>query len=141
MGRIMRSTVFLPLLFLMLFSPSLFAGDDEEEEEKKKIKAALYHELAPSFIVNLNKGGNYIRCDIQLMTRDENSYEMIKLHSPALRHHLLLLLTEQDGKKIKSIKGKESLRKKALATANKTLNEIVKETKIEALFFTTFFVQ
>ncbi|MCF6282468.1 MAG: flagellar basal body-associated FliL family protein [Candidatus Polarisedimenticolaceae bacterium] len=135
----MRSTVFLPLLFLMLFSPSLFAGDDEEENEE--LKTALYYELAPSFVVNLNKGGNYIRCDIQLMTRDDESYEMIKLHSPALRHHLLLLLTEQDGKKLKSAKGKESLRKKALSTANKALKEIVKGTKIEALFFTTFFVQ
>ena len=134
----MKPTLLLALIFVLQFSAPLFA---EDEEENKKLEPALYHELAPSIVINLNKGGNYIRCDIQLMTRDEASYEMIKLHSPALRHHLLLLLTEQDGKRLKSPKGKESLRKKALITVNKALREIVKETTIEALFFTSFFVQ
>lgn len=136
----MRSTAFLPFILLLLFSSFVLAEGSEENAEEES-KAALYYEFTPPFIANLSKGGRYMRCDIQLMTRDEHTFEMIKLHSPALRHHLLLLLSEQDGKTIKSIKGKESLRKKALTTANKALADIVKDTSIEALFFTSFFVQ
>ena len=139
----MRSTALLPFIFLLFFSPLLLAEESEEEVEveEEEIKAALYFEFKPSFIANLGKGGRYVRCDIQIMTRDELTYEMINLHAPALRHHLLMLLTEQDGKKIKGTKGKESLRKKALITTNKALQEIAEESAIEALFFTSFFVQ
>ncbi len=137
----MRSTAFLPLILLLLLSPFISAEGSEEDTEKEEIQAALYYEFQPPFIANLSKGGRYVRCDIQLMTRDEHTFEMIKLHSPALRHHLLLLLAEQDGKTIKSTKGKESLRKKALTTANKALADIAKDVSIEALFFTSFFVQ
>jgi flagellar FliL protein len=139
----MRSTVILPILFVLFFSPLLLAEESEEEEVvvEEEVKAALYFEFKPSFVVNLAKGGRYVRCDIQVMTRDEVTFEMIKLHEPALRHHLLLLLTEQDGKKIKSTRGKESLRKKALSTTNKALQEIAENSTIEALFFTSFFVQ
>ncbi len=131
----MRPTTFLSLIFLLLFSPLVIAENDEE------IQPALYYEFTPPFIANLKEGGRYVRCDIQLMTRDEEALAMITLHAAALRHHLLLLLTEQDGKTIKNAKGKESLRKKSLITANKALAEIAKEAKIEALFFTSFFVQ
>lgn len=136
----MRSTAFLSLIFFLLFSPLLIAEEGEEKVEEE-IKAALYYEFKPPFIANLSKGGRYVRCDIQLMTRDEETLEMITLHAAALRHHILLLLAEQDGKTLKSAKGKESLRKKSLTTANKALAEIAKEAKIDALFFTSFFVQ
>ncbi len=136
----MRPVAFLPFILLLLFSPFVLLAEGSDEEEGE-IKAALYYEFTPSFIANLSKGGRYVRCDIQLMTRDEHTFEMIKLHSAALRHHLLLLLSEQEGSTIKSTKGKEALRKKALTTANKALADIVEDVSIEALFFTSFFVQ
>lgn len=132
----MRLTVFLLLGFLLMPSSPVFAADEGEE-----VKQSLYYELKPSLIANLFKGGRYIRCDIQLMTRDEDALEQIKLHSPAIRHQLLLLMAEQDGKALKNAKGKEALRKKALGAANKTLADITENATIEALFFTSFIVQ
>ena len=133
----MRLTVFLLLCFSLLLSP--YIGAEESEEEEKKI--AFYNEFKPSFVANLNKGGRYIRCDIQLMTKDEVVLEEIKLHAPAIRHHLLLLFSEQDGKTLKNTKGKERLRKKALITANNVLKEISGTAGIGGLYFTSFYVQ
>ncbi|MCU7854927.1 MAG: flagellar basal body-associated FliL family protein, partial [Candidatus Thiodiazotropha sp. (ex Lucinoma borealis)] len=53
----------------------------------------------------------------------------------------LLLLSEQDGKNIKTPDGKEALRKKALSVISKLMQELSGKEGIKALFFTTFFVQ
>lgn len=133
----MRSRILPLLIFTLIFSVFSVSAEEEEEEPKE----ILYNEIKPSLIANLASGGRYIRCDIQLMTHDPEQLENIKLHAPALRHALLLLLSEQDGKSLKIAKGKEKLRKQALTTSNGVLKELTEKEGIENLFFTSFYVQ
>ena len=108
------------------------------EEPPKK---AFYYELSPSIIVNLNKGGKYARCDVQLMTRGEEQLETLELHAPALRNELLFLIPEFDGAKLKRNKGKEKLRKKALKASKKLMKKLTGKPVVDGIYFTTFYVQ
>ncbi|MCU7916273.1 MAG: flagellar basal body-associated FliL family protein [Candidatus Thiodiazotropha sp. (ex Gloverina cf. vestifex)] len=126
---------------LLFTVQSLSAADEEKEEEPQEPATISYYQIKPSLVADLASGGKYIRCDIQLMTKDEAFLEDLKLHGPAIRHTLLLLLSEQDGKTIKTPEGKEALRKKALSQVNKLMKEQAGKAGLDALFFTTFFVQ
>jgi flagellar FliL protein len=133
----------LSLIWLLLVAmPSWLLAEDEASEETEEQAAAIhYHQLKPSLVANLLSGGRYVRCDIQLMTRDEALLEELKLHDAALRHTLLLLLSDQDGAQIKAPDGKERLRREALKRINALLKEQTGKEAVESLFFTTFFVQ
>ena len=125
-------------LLLLILPAGVLAEDEESEEAAAEIH---YYQLKPSVVANLVSGGRYIRCDIQLMTRDAAQLEQLTLHDAAIRHTLLLLLSDQDGKQIKTPDGKESLRKEALKQINALLKDQTGKEGVESLFFTTFFVQ
>ncbi|MCU7922324.1 MAG: flagellar basal body-associated FliL family protein [Candidatus Thiodiazotropha sp. (ex Dulcina madagascariensis)] len=131
------------LVILMLFAPLLPAEDKVagEGDEAKEPAVISYYQIKPALVANLAAGGKYIRCNIQLMTDDESFLEDLKLHGPAIRHALLLLLSEQDGNSVKTPLGKEALRKKALSEIARLMKKLSGKEGLKALFFTTFFVQ
>jgi flagellar FliL protein len=131
------------LALLVLIATPLQAEDEKEQEESEAAVAVTtsYYQVRPSLIANLASGGKYVRCDVQLMTNDDLFLEALQLHGPAIRHALLLLLSEQDGTKIKTQSGKEALRQKALTTIGKLMQELSGKNELKALFFTTFLVQ
>jgi flagellar protein FliL len=131
----MRQSI-IAVLILLLSATSSFANDDEGGSG-----TLSYYQIKPSLVANLASGGKYIRTDIQLMSKDESLNEVLKLHDPAIRHTLLLLLSEQDGKTIKTAEGKEALRKQALTKVSETIKDLSGKDSLQELFFTTFFVQ
>ena len=135
----MQSRSLFIILLLCLASP-LFAEDEPEDKPEEAVTLS-YYEVKPSLVANLASGGKYIRTDIQLMTKDPQFEDQLKLHAPAIRHTLLLLLSEQDGITIRTPEGKEKLRQQALAQLNNLMQELSGLTGPDALFFTTFLVQ
>ncbi len=83
------------------------AKDAKKEKGKgkkdKKGKAAepklpaIYVEFQPPFVVNFDAKGvmRFLQVNIQVMTRDHETSEMIKLHDPKIRNNMLLLLGSQ----------------------------------------------
>jgi flagellar FliL protein len=132
----MRTKTILLLTCSLLFSAALMAADEESTPAE-----ALYYKLSPSLVTNVQGRVKYIRCDIQLMTRDQAAVEDLKLHAPAIRHELLLLFSDQQGEALKEPKGKEKLRNKALAAVQGVMRELTGEEEVDDLFFTSFFVQ
>lgn len=123
---------------LLIFTTSLlFAADSDDQG----LAALAYYELSPSIVVNVKGRAKYIRCDVQLMTRNGANLPVISLHAPALRHELLLLLSDQDGTKIRTTKGKEKLRRKALKALQGVMKKLAGDQMIDDLFFTTYLVQ
>ena len=129
---------FIPLLVALLALSLPLQAADKIEEGPVNIS---YFQIKPSLVANLASGGRYVRCDIQLMTEDAAYLDQLRLHDPAIRNTLLLLLSEQDGNKIKTPEGKEALRKEALKQINAQLKKLTGKAGVKALFFTTFFVQ
>ncbi len=128
-------------MLLFIFPTCLPAADEESKEEAEEAAPILYYQIKPSLVANLLSGGRYIRCDIQLMTRDAAHLDALNLHDAAIRHTLLMLLSEQDGAQIKTPGGKEGLRKQALRQINQLMKKQTGKEAVESLFFTTFFVQ
>ncbi len=126
------------LCTLLIFTTSpLFAADSDNQGGA----ALAYYQLSPSIVVNVKGRAKYIRCDVQLMTRNGTNLPAISLHAPALRHELLLLLSDQDGAKIRTTKGKEKLRRKALKALRGVMKSLAGDEMIDDLFFTTYLVQ
>jgi len=76
------------------------------------------------------------------MTRDHETSEMVKLHEPKIRNNMLLLLGSQTLDTISTTEAKEELRKKALETIAKIVDDEGGEgKKVEDLYFTSFVMQ
>jgi flagellar FliL protein len=132
------------------------AKDTKKEKGKakgkkdKKGKAAepklpaIYVEFQPPFVVNFDAKGvmRFLQVSMQVMTRDHETSELIKLHDPKIRNNMLLLLGSQTIDTISTMEAKEELRKKALETIAKIVEDEGGEgKKVEDLFFTSFVMQ
>jgi flagellar FliL protein len=100
-----------------------------------------YYALKPSFVSNLTGGPKYIRCDVQLMTAQASEISKIELHTPALRHGILMLIGGRDGKQLKTREGKEELRQEALETVRGQLEQLTGNTIVDDLYFTAYYVK
>ncbi len=130
----------LVILLIMIFiSAQSFAGD-EKDGEKEAVKIS-YVDMGRSIVTNLTDGPKYIRCDIQLMTKYASNVDIIKLHMPALRHTILMLIAGADGKKLLTPDGKEALRKQALEAVRKKLEELTDQPRVKDLYFTAYYVK
>ncbi len=138
--RLIRLIILLAGLAVLEQLPAQ-SEEKAKEAPEEPPKKAFYYELSPSIVVNLNTGGKYARCDVQLMTRGEDQLDVLKLHAPALRHELLFLIPEFDGAALKKNKGKEKLRKKALKASKKVMNKLTGQDVVEGIYFTTFYIQ
>ena len=105
---------------------------------------AIYVEFNPPFVVNFDAKGvmRFLQVSIQVMTRDHDTSEMVKLHEPKIRNNMLLLLGSQTLDTISTTEAKEELRKKALETITKIVDDEGGEgKKVEDLYFTSFVMQ
>jgi len=125
-------------------------GKSKKDKKAKKGKAAepklpaIYVEFAPPFVVNFDAKGvmRFLQVSIQVLTRDHETSEMIKLHDPKIRNNMLLLLGSQTLDTISSMEGKEALRKQSLETIAKIVEDEGGEgKKVEDLYFTSFVMQ
>jgi len=122
---------------LLLFGLAIAA---HAKDEKAELDIG-YYALKPSIVSNLSGGPKYIRCDIQLMTEQASSLPTITLHSPAVRHSILMLIAGVDGKQLKTREGKERLRLAALESVQQQLEELTGETLVADLYFTAYYVK
>lgn len=123
------------LFAAVLLNAAVHAANDEPEKE------IGYYALKPSIVSNLTGGPKYIRCDVQLMTEHASEIPKIELHSPAIRHDILMLIAGQDGKQLLTREGKESLRKAALESIQDQFKELTGKTIVSDLYFTAYYVK
>ncbi len=124
------------LLAVTLVASPVTGADDEQPPVE-----IGYYALTPSIVSNLSGGPKYIRCDVQLMTRNAQTLPQIELHAAALRHAILMLIAGEDGNQLRSREGKEALRTKALESVQGQLKELTGETLVSDLFFTNYYVK
>ncbi len=133
----MRNTWLFLLLVSLLHSIPAFAAD----EAAAAAADIVYHKLRPSIVTNLSGGPSYIRCDVQVLIEDADRAQVVELHSPALRHEMLMLIAARDGKALSTAEGKEDLRQEALETFRRIMRERSGKNTIEDLYFTAYYVR
>lgn len=119
----------------------------ESPASKKKVKnkgEALYSKLDPPFVVNFEAKGimRFLQIQVEVMTRDKETVELLKIHDPLIRNNLLMLFSNQSFDKINTPEGREALRQEALKSIGEAIkSEGGKPKNVENLYFTSFVMQ
>ena len=128
----------LAALFLLVLSPLALAAASGGGGG-----SSPYVEFNPPFVVNVNDGEevHHMQVDIQVKLASPEAGALIEEHQPAIRHALVLLLSGQNVKEVRTVQGKEKLRQEALEAVQKVLEENAGTPGIEALYFTGLIIQ
>ena len=141
---------------LKVLSPAPPAGEVAEAEQvESTLLPAIYYEMTPNFTINFNVNGRqrYLQAAITLMYRDPLLEELLKLHMPAIRNGLVMLLSAKNFDELQTSEGKEALRAEALEIIRNQLqkeqealvasgkSEEVSPSNVEQVLFTNFVMQ
>ena len=127
---------FLSFIVLLVLSSASFASGGGGG-------SSPFIPLNPPIIINIRDGDHirHMQVVIEVKLTDPGRSAKFDLHKGPLRHELILLLSSQEAGEISGAKGKEQLRKDALAASQKVYQELEGEPIIEALYFTNFIIQ
>lgn len=116
---------------------------EEEVEDKKNDGPVQYHQMDPKFVVSFSDKSvaRFMQFSLQVMTRDDEVIEQLKLHNPAIRSNLVLLFNNQDASVMNTRDGKEALLTQITDDINKSLNELADISGVEAAYFDSFLIQ
>lgn len=115
---------------------------------------AIYLQLTPNFTINFNVNGRqrFLQAELTLVYRDKNLEALLKLHMPAIRNNLVMLMSGKQFDELQTPEGKEQLRGEALAAVQAIVaKELAAQTQVpeaqratgsvEQVLFTTFLMQ
>lgn len=132
------------------------AAESKEEEKVSSLAPAIYFDMAPNFTINFNVNGRqrYLQAAITLLYREPALEELLKLHMPAIRNGLVMLLSGKSFEELQTVEGKETLKLEALDIINKQLEKeqqaLIEKSeeeekpaiaKVEQVLFTNFVMQ
>jgi flagellar FliL protein len=125
------------LLSMML---SVAVAEEETEAEKKDYS---YIKLSPAFVLNIKRGTGprFLQVKAEALVGSREDGEAVKNHMAAIRHTMIMTLSNQDGKTIRSTETREQLRTQAEEAVKQVLTEMNGKPTIEGLFFTNYVVQ
>lgn len=119
--------------------------DSAPAEDKKKVETGtpIYVPLNPAFVVNFENQDqvSFLQVDIQVMTFDARVEDALKVHMPAVRNELLLLLGGKQYHEINTREGKRELSQEAIKSIRQVLDDVGAPSSIQALYFTSFVMQ
>jgi len=133
-------SVFLSL-FLFCFNTAVFAADEEEAPKEKPSYISLGKK---PMILNLSTNANrhvFLQIKADVLVKSEAAKEVIEAHIPAIRHKLILLLSEQNVVDMKTAAKREEIRKLATVEIRDMIEQMTNNTDIEEILFSNFLVQ
>ncbi len=142
-----KTSRLVPFYLLLLLSSLSFFSYAEEQEDNASSEnndTALYYELHPPFIVNLQHSGkkmHFLKIRIQVQAFSEEIINAVKEHNAPLRDAIIMLLSSKKKKDLSTAREKETLRKDITATIQAALSDIIGRKGIEEAYFTSFLIQ
>jgi flagellar protein FliL len=111
--------------------------------DAKTHKAAIYQDIKPPFVVDLQDAGRqrYVQISVSLMTRDQKVMDAVVENLPLIRNNLVMVFSAQDINDLKTIDGKEALRQLALEEVQSIMTQEIGKAGIEQVLFTNFVLQ
>ena len=133
----------LTLTILLCFNPA-WSADEEEEGEEVTSKTSSYVSLGGPMVLNLsndNKRLTFLQLKADILIVDSNSEALIKAHVPAIRHELIVLLSEQKVGDMKSSTKREEIRKIASTQVQALIADLTGSKDVSDVLFSSFLVQ
>ncbi len=131
------------ILTILISSTQVWAAEDEETEEAPA-KITAYVSLGDAMVLNLSNSSKrltFLQIKADLLLKDTSSEALIITHLPAIRHELIVLLSEQNAKDMKSSTKREEVRKIATAQIKEMMVELTGNEDISDVLFSSFLVQ
>lgn len=131
------------LIISFLFSisaQSLLAAEEEEAVSK----TSAYVSLGDSMVLNLsndNRRLTFLQVKADILIADADAEGLIKTHIPAIRHELIVLLSEQKAGDMKMASKREEIRKTATAQVQALMQELADSQEVTDILFSSFLVQ
>ena len=138
----MKNILLSTTLMMLLIGGQAWSADDEEEEVVKT--ESVYISLGSPLVLNLSSKrsrNTYLQLTADVLVKDSGSEELIKTHIPAMRHQLIVLLSEQPARDMKSPAKREEVRKIALAQIQELVADLSNNKDISDVLFSSFLVQ
>lgn len=128
-------------LLLICFCNLSIAAD---EEDKPAEKIPGYVSLGDPMVLNLSTNSRkltFLQIKADVLVKDDNAKEVVESHIPAIRHQLIVLLSEQSAAAMKTPVKREEIRQQATNEIRGMLNEMANNNDVEEVLFSSFLVQ
>jgi flagellar FliL protein len=116
--------------------------DKVEAKHEEPAPAPVFLTL-DTFTVNLQPDPDekFLQLDLSIQLKSEEAAEVLKLHMPAVRNRLLMLLTSKKSSQISIIDGKTELSDEIADQMRKPFVTGGKPQEVTGVFFTSFVIQ
>ena len=136
-GITMQKLILCTIILLLGFTQALAA------EEEAAPTTSAYVSLGDPMVLNLS-GTNrltFLQISADVLVSDADAEETIKLHVPAIRHSLIMLLSEQKAGDIKSPTKREEIRQQATAQVQSLMVALSGSSDVSDILFSSILVQ
>lgn len=111
--------------------------------EESAASTSAYISLGDPMVLNLSGTSRltFLQISADVLISDSDSEETVKLHVPAIRHSLIMLLSEQKASDIKSPNKREEIRQQATAQVQSLIADLSGNNDISDILFSSILVQ
>ncbi len=133
----MQKLLLCSMIMLLGFSQAK-AADDEPAPAK-----SAYVSLGDPMVLNLSgpKRLTFLQISADVLVGDSDAEETIKTHVPAIRHSLIMLLSEQKAGDIKSPARREEIRQQATSQVQALIADLSGSKEVSEILFSSILVQ
>ncbi|HIF9482388.1 TPA: flagellar basal body-associated FliL family protein [Photobacterium damselae] len=124
-----------------LISNWAYAADNDTTAAEP---AFVYYTLNPDITTNYVTSGKqlgYLRVQVDLMLANPSQLELVKHHEPLIRDAIIQIIGQQQEIKVKSLAGREEIRKQCLHKVNDLLVAEAGNKLVTELLFTKYLYQ
>jgi flagellar protein FliL len=102
-----------------------------------------YVSLDPAFTMSFqdSEAAQFLQFNIDVAVEEKDAEEAIKVHGPAIRNGLVMLMSGQKAEDLQSREGKERLRTQIRDEIRDTLSHLTGKPGVVEVFFTSFLMQ
>ncbi len=97
----------------------------------------------PDFVIAFQnpKSVRFVKASIEVMVRDDEVIDALKLHMPVIRDGIIMLFSTQTEDDLVTAEGKEKFRALILQEIRDNLEELTGNPGVEAVYFSNFVMQ
>ena len=142
-GITMQKLILCTIILLLGFTQARAAEDEPAPTSSASSASSAYVSLGKPMVLNLSgtKRLTFLQISADVLVSDANAEETIKVHVPAIRHSLIMLLSEQKASDIKSPDKREEIRQQATAQVQSLMVALSGSTEVSDILFSSILVQ
>jgi flagellar FliL protein len=136
-----KKSIVTILMCLLLTVSNVFA---QEAEDESPAPNSGYISLGDTMVLNLSsekKRLSFLQLQANVLIKDESAKDIIETHIPAIRHQLILTLSEQNADDLKSPVKREQIRQQVTAEVKQLMETLADNHDVEEVLFSNFLIQ